>query len=321
MRKYSSFCLKSVLGAALLSYCLAAGANEYQEATAQFKQGQHAKALDTVNAILATKPKDAQARFLKALILIELVRNSEAISTLVALTNDYPELPEPYNNLAVLYASQGQYEKAKVALEMAIRTHPSYATAHENLGDIYAKMASQAYDRALQLDRSNANTQTKLELIRELVGGKASKTVKTPVAAPATAIVAPVKPAATARTPAPKVDAADGKSAVLSTVDGWAAAWSEQDVAKYLAFYAPDFKTPGGEDRATWEKSREARISAPKYVHVKVSGAKVAAEDDERVTVTFRQIYQSDRLNSSNTKVLKMVKAGADWLIQEEISK
>jgi tetratricopeptide (TPR) repeat protein len=240
----------------------------------------------------------------------------------VALTNDYPELPEPYNNLAVLYASQGQYEKAKVALEMAIRTHPSYATAHENLGDIYAKMASQAYDRALQLDRSNANTQTKLELIRELVGGKASKTIKTPVAAPATAIVAPpVKPAATARTLAPRNDAAEGRDTVLSAVDNWAAAWSEQDVTKYLSFYAPDFKTPGGEDRAAWEKGRDARISAPKYVHVKVTGAKVIAEDDQHATVTFRQVYQSDRLNSSNTKTLKMIKAGSDWLIQEELSK
>ncbi len=55
------------------------------------------------------------------------------------LSEDYPELPEPYNNLAVLYAQQKQYDKARTALEMAIRTHPSYAIAYENLGDIYAK--------------------------------------------------------------------------------------------------------------------------------------------------------------------------------------
>jgi ketosteroid isomerase-like protein len=84
------------------------------------------------------------------------------------LTDDYPELPEPYNNLAVLYAAQADYERAKHSLEMAIRTHPSYATAHENLGDIYAKMASQAYDKALQLDKSNTSAQTKLSLIRDL---------------------------------------------------------------------------------------------------------------------------------------------------------
>jgi tetratricopeptide (TPR) repeat protein len=85
-----------------------------------------------------------------------------------ALTEDYPELPEPYNNLAVLYASQGNYEKAKSALELAIHTHPSYATAHENLGDIYAQLASRAYDRALQLDKTNTAAQTKLAMVKEL---------------------------------------------------------------------------------------------------------------------------------------------------------
>ena len=77
----------------------------------------------------------------------------------------------------MLYASQGQYDKARAALEMAIRTHPSYATAHENLGDIYAKMASQAYDKALQLDKSNTTAQTKLNLIKDLFpAGKPGRT-------------------------------------------------------------------------------------------------------------------------------------------------
>lgn len=323
MRKYSSFCLKPLIGAALLGFSMAAWANEYQDANTQFKQGQHAKALETVNAILTTKPRDAQARFLKALILIELGKHNDAISTLVSLTNDFPELPEPYNNLAVLYASQGQYEKAKVALEMAIRTHPSYATAHENLGDIYAKMASQAYDRALQLDRSNANTQTKLELIRELVGGKASKTVKTPVAAPVTAaptvVATPTRPAA--QPPSSKAETPASKSVILEAVDNWAAAWSEQDVGKYLSFYAPDFRTPGGQDRAAWERTRDSRLSAPKYIHVKIISPKVTVEDGSHAVVTFKQVYQSSQLNSTGNKALKMVKSGNDWLIQEEISK
>ena len=79
---------------------------------------------------------------MKGLILTEQGKPADAIKIFTGLTEDYPELPEPYNNLAVLYASQGQYDKARTALEMSIRTHPSYATAHENLGDIYAKMAS-----------------------------------------------------------------------------------------------------------------------------------------------------------------------------------
>ncbi len=161
---------------ALLSFSLPSGADEIQDANKLFKQGQNAQALEKVNGFLATKPKDAQARFLKGLIVNEQGNTTEAIKIFTELTDDYPELPEPYNNLAVLYAGKGQYEKAKVALEMAIRTHPSYATAHENLGAIYAKMASQAYDRALQLDKSNISTQTKLALIRDLFSKSPSGT-------------------------------------------------------------------------------------------------------------------------------------------------
>lgn len=206
MQMLARICQHAVmLGSAfLLCTSLAVHADEIQDINKLFKQGQQDKALSRVNTYLASKPKDAQARFLKGLILTEQGKTSDAIRVFSELTEDYPELPEPYNNLAVLYASQGQYDKAKTALEMAIRTHPSYATAHENLGDIYAKMASQAYDRALQLDRSNTSTQTKLAMIKELFSnpktGKGNKaTDKHPTivaAAPEPAAGAAVAPAA-----------------------------------------------------------------------------------------------------------------------------
>src|ERR671914_639217 len=145
-------------------------ADEVQEAAKLLKAGQHKQALDRVNKVLAAKPRDAQARFLKGLIFTEQGKSKEAIEIFTQLTKDYPELPEPYNNLAVIYASQGQYEKARAALEQSIRTHPSYATAYENLGDVYAKLASQAYDKALQIDKSNTGAKNKLSLVRELTG-------------------------------------------------------------------------------------------------------------------------------------------------------
>ena len=111
-------------------------------------------------------------RFNKGLILTEQKKTADAIQIFSSLSEEYPDLPEPYNNLAVLYASQGQYEKAREALEAAIRTHPSYSTAHENLGDIYAKMASQAYGKAFQLDKGNAAAQTKLSLIKDLFANR-----------------------------------------------------------------------------------------------------------------------------------------------------
>ena len=151
-----------------------AQAQELQEITRLYRQGQNDDAVRRIDSFLSGKGRDqtpeiAQARFLKGLIFAEQGKNNDAIQIFTKLTEEYPELPEPYNNLGVLYASQGQFEKSRLALEMAISTHPSYATAHENLGDIYARMASQAYDKALQLDKGNTTAQTKLALIKELV--------------------------------------------------------------------------------------------------------------------------------------------------------
>lgn len=179
--------------------------DELQDAQQLLKQGQADKALERVDQYLKSRPKDARGRFLRGIVLTEQNKPNDAIRVFTELTQDFPELPEPYNNLAVLHASQGQYDKARAALEMAIRTHPSYATAHENLGDIYAKMASQAYDKALQLDKANQGAQTKLNLIKDLFSNTRPTRVATatsPKPAPA-ATPAPPPVVATAPAPAP----------------------------------------------------------------------------------------------------------------------
>jgi len=315
------FCRRATLcgGALLLCFSLGASADEIQDINKLFKQGQQAKALERVDAYLATKPKDAQARFLKGLILTEQNKTAEAIRVFTELTEDFPELPEPYNNLAVLYASQNQYEKARVALEMAIRTHPSYATAHENLGDIYAKLASQAYDRALQLDHNNTSTQTKLALIKDLFSGagKGGKPGKATHVAAADAPAAAAEPAAQASS---AKSAGSSKDDVLKVVQEWAGAWSAKNVQDYLAFYAKDFKTPGGLSRSAWEAQRNERISKPASIAVKISNPHIVFADDSHATVTFKQSYRATHLNSVSGKTLVMVKNGGTWLIQEERS-
>lgn len=332
--------------ALLLCFSLAAGADELQDISKLFKQGNQEEALTRVNTYLEHKPKDAQARFLKGLILTEQGKAEEAIKAFTSLTEDFPELPEPYNNLAVLYANQGQYDKARIALEMAIRTNPSYATAHENLGDIYAKMASQAYDRALQLDHGNATTQTKLAMIKELFAsgnGKDEKAAKpshkTQVAsaqdvpAPAEKTVAPsqqaasspelsktVEPAKVAekKPAAHKPKAGNSSKDVLKMVDAWAAAWSVRDVKGYLAFYADDFELPGKTSRANWEAQREDRIRRPKSIKVGISHATVKLLDDSHASVTFRQSYHASHLRTSTTKTLVLVNSDNGWQIKEE---
>lgn len=308
----------ATLLAVVLGVALPALADDLDDASKLLKAGQRDQALERVNRVLAQKSGDPKARFLKGIILTEQGNTKEAIEIFTKLTQDYPNLPEPYNNLAVIYAGQGQYDKARAALEQSIRTHPSYATAYENLGDIYAKLASQAYDKALQLDKSNTGAQNKLSLVRELVGGPATTVaaVKEPAKEPAKPAVAAVTGKPTEK-PAPQ---AGNPADILTAVNAWAQAWSKKDVDGYLAAYAKDFKTPGGESRADWEKTRRARIEAPKSIAVVVEQAKVTTAGNGEASVTFLQSYRSDKLKSSSRKTLLMSRTDGRWLIREEKS-
>ena len=339
------------------SSALAAPADDLKEAQKLYGQGKLQPALDKDEQYLKAEPRDPQGRFLKGLILTEQKKTPEAIQVFQGLTEDFPELPEPYNNLAVLYASQGDYEKAKAALELAIHTHPTYATAHENLGDIYAELASRAYDRALQLDKNNTSAKVKLAMVKDLfsaqkVASRAQSAGEQPSAkaempkasesakpAPAKTQTASVKPQparqessgsteapkslpatiAQATPPASKAASAgaDVKAAIASTVADWARAWSTKDVKAYLAHYAPDFEVPGGGSRDAWEKQRAERIEHPKTIEVE---AKVLAThvNGDQATVKIRQSYRSDSLKSHGTKTLTLEKSGERWLIKQE---
>jgi len=154
--------LLTLLGSSL------ARADEYGEVNRLIGARQFPQALASADKYLAARPRDPQMRFLKGVIQTETAQTAQAIDTFTEITADYPELPEPYNNLAVLYAAQGQFDKARETLEMAVRLNPRYATAHENLGDIYARLAGQSYNRALQLGGSSAGLMPKLALVTQL---------------------------------------------------------------------------------------------------------------------------------------------------------
>jgi len=341
-----------VAGLVLSAFVSLANAQTLPEIQRLMKQGQMPQALEKVDIYISGKPKDAQGRFMRGLILTEMGRTPDAIAVFTKLTEDFPELPEPYNNLAVLYAQQKQYDKARVALEMAIRTHPSYSIAHENLGDVYAKLASQAYDKALQLDSSNTATQSKLSMIKELISTSSKPGVKPaageapkvaaveaaktapaapPVAKPAEKAAEP-KPAVAAKEPAPKAAevktpepakaaaaplAGAGDAELGKALQAWASAWSSKDVKTYLGFYASDFQTPNHMPRKAWESERTQRIDKPGKLQVTVDEIKVSLAGD-KATVKFRQHYTSATLKSSTSKTMVFVKSGGKWLIQQE---
>ena len=171
------------------------------EVTKLLDQGNAKQAAAQADSYLKQNPGDVEMRFVRGVIATEQKQNAQAIRIFSSLVREYPSMPEPYNNLAVLYAADGQERKAAEALEQAIRTNPSYTTAHENLGDLYARMASEAYSKALQLDGSRQTIPAKLALITQLVP-VAQSPAKTVVAQASASPAAPAKPPV-----APKVEA------------------------------------------------------------------------------------------------------------------
>ncbi|WP_462388244.1 L,D-transpeptidase Cds6 family protein [Acidovorax sp. Q11] len=336
--------LPQLLRLVALTALLGAGvahAEDYSDITQLLKTGKAAEALVKADQRLAATPRDPQLRFLRGVAQADSGKQGEAITTFTKLTEEYPELPEPYNNLAVLYANQNQLDKARTALEMAIRTNPSYATAHENLGDIYAKLASQAYNKALQLDATSANSvKPKLALIRELFSADAASksgrpaaaapapaavvATQRPAPAPAAAAPAPAAPtpapaAAPAPTPAPAPAAASDAStqAVTAAVQAWAAAWAAKDMKAYLGAYDKSFDPPGNQNRSTWEKERESRIVGKSKISVKLSDIAVSVQGD-KATARFRQAYSADALNVTSRKTLDLMNSNGRWTIVRE---
>ena len=175
------FSLPRLLRAGALRACLfgvlgVAQADSYGEVRQLVQEGQAPQALAKADAYIKQNPRDPQMRFMRGVILSEQGKTAEATEAFTQLTRDYPELPEPYNNLAAIHAAQGQYDKAREALENALRLNPNYVTAHENLGDIYARLAAQQYARATQFASAGPSVQLKLNHVRQLfetMGNKA----------------------------------------------------------------------------------------------------------------------------------------------------
>jgi ketosteroid isomerase-like protein len=354
------FALAAPLSGVCLAVCLLASgavyADDYADVNRLLRAGQVAEASAKVDQFLAGKPRDAQMRFLKGVIFTEQGKPNDAITTFTKLTEDFPELPEPYNNLAVLYAGQSQFDKARAALEMAIRTNPSYATAHENLGDVYAKLASQAYSKALQLDNSNAGVQPKLSLIRDLFAPNAKGQSPTKVAAvaappvvappvvvaaapPPAAVAPPAPPVVKAPAPPPVVAPAPPAVAVVKPpavapaappavasqgnadqeVGAAVRKWAAAWSAKDVKAYLAAYGTDfeAPGGRKSWEDERTKRIVGKRSISVQL-GEMAIKVNGNKAQARFKQEYNADALAISSRKTLELAKVGDRWMIVKE---
>jgi len=329
-----------------------AQADEVSDVQAVLAAGKAAEGLKKVDQLLAGKPEDPRLRLQRGIALSLLNRNAEAIGVFQKLIESHPDLPGPYNNLAVLYGNQGEYEKARQALELAIRTNPAYTTAFQNLGDVYARLAGQAYKKALALDKSDSVLPLKLAVVQNIFESsvdprKAPAPLATPAPAPAVAQVAvpaPVaKPApspvtatpapaavpkpAAAPTPVAKAEpakadtgAATDRQAVENAMQAWAKAWSSRDMSGYYAAYAPDFKGKFP-SRKAWEQERRERITSKKSIKVTLTDIKVKINGDQ-ATVKLRQDYNSNALSVKSSKSFTLTRGrSGKWQIADEANR
>ncbi len=304
-----------------LSFCLFTAANyaDINTAKSLIQDGRLDSALVELNKEVSEKPDNAEARFLKGVALQALNRNDEAIEVYSALAQDFPELPEPYNNLAVLFAEKSEFDKAENALRAAIKTNKSYSTAYENLGDIYAQRASIAYNDALNLSPANRDAvKVKLSMIDNiLLPPEARNAMPAQIKNPVSTVVSttPTNPAnssAVFSTPSAEV-----RTAVLT----WAEDWSSRNIEAYLSHYALSFKASNGSSRKSWAKYRSQRLKAPSFVIVNISQLQSRTNSDGSVTAVFVQDYQSDGYKDTVKKTLELVNTQGTWKIQSELSK
>jgi len=151
------------------------------------KARKYPEAIDLINVQLKKTPRNVQLRFVKARLQLEMRQLEQAKKTLVEITQQFPELPEPYNNLAAISANQGNWIEARDYLELALKLRPSYATAAANLGEVYIRLGAKAYDEAAknaQLNQRQYNLRA-TALLDLLKPTPKRTTIRAPQASPA----------------------------------------------------------------------------------------------------------------------------------------
>lgn len=307
-----------------------AQANTLQEMQNELDTAQYARAATTGLALLRQQPDNLKLQFLTAYAFQKNNQQKQAIRYYQEIIESHPELPEPRNNLAIIYLQQGAYDEAVKLLIASLNTHPAYATAYDNLNRIYQGLASEAYRKALSDDLQPANIVNKIELTElntlQLPGTLASVPAQqtAQIIAPETTTIA-AQPIVVAAVP-PVVEKPAAKPAVLPTADkeqliqrvkNWGSAWSEQQFDQYVLAYTDTFSGQYP-DHETWLQQRRQRVVSVDHIKLTLSNFKVKIIDANTALVDFHQSYQSSTYSDRVIKRVQLERINNDWKISRE---
>ena len=133
---------------------------------ALLQAGRYQEALETIDALPRESRAQPQIRLYQGMSLMALDRRPEALRAFEALAAERPDMPEPFNNMAVIQAADGRYGEARLLLESALRADAGYSVALENIGDVYIKLANQSYARLLTLDPKRKSAKKRHEAVQ-----------------------------------------------------------------------------------------------------------------------------------------------------------
>lgn len=287
------------IAVALLLACPSVQASDHQlslqEIFQQALYGDHQTALKLINQRIAKSDEILRHHFIKALILNEANQTDEAIVILEELARSYPKQQAILNNLAVLYIKVNRLNDAEATLQKAISLNPNYAVAHENLGDLYVKMANAAFKQAIVRSKQATPAQQKSQLINDRLQQLVTSSEE-------------------------NSQQDNDKAAIKLTIKRWSQVWAAQRVDQYLNFYADDFEPSRNISLSEWRHVRRERISSPSFIKLSVSAINFDILNNESALITFQQHYTSDRFSDQSTKRLRLIKTQHRWLIQKEQS-
>jgi tetratricopeptide (TPR) repeat protein len=287
-------------------------------------QKQYAKAVQSGEQILRQTPRDANSRFLTAYAYQMTGETDKAIKMYEDLIRDEPQLPEPRNNLAMIFLEQGDYDHASQLLVSAINTRISYAIAYANLSQVYKGIASEAYRRAISQSNEPAGYTHDIDLtaitwLDDSTTGSTTQVAALPTSKPLAAeAIVKIEPAAKTESATPSlVNVANRDTLMIEAVMNWAEAWSNKDFDNYKASYSADYRDKFN-THAQWVKHRRSRILRPGDITVEVSNFSVKQRNSSNYSVDFTQAFTSPGYRDRVVKRLDFERVGNQWKIAKE---
>jgi len=325
--------LRNTLFLLLLLVCTQAYANQSDTSPitaiqALSEQGHTKSAIKKLNQLLKSEPEHYQAWFLLGVNQAEQRQFDAAITSFRQVIALQPSLAEPHNNLAVIYNETGDFRAAVTALEASLALKPNYVTAQENIGDLYVKLAADAYRKVLSRESNPVVQQRYQRLLHvhedvsvDMVpSGQEVNKAKSMVAKPMDVKARGVADLVKAKEKSPVHMSAS--ETVLAALEVWRLAWSHKDMAAYFAAYSEEFQY---DDKYTslvkWKDYKTWAIAQRSFIKVDVEDVVTEMLAQDVIKLNFLQHFHSDSHNSSNHKELLFRKTSDGWKIIYEASK